>query len=137
MNVIEPLRKTGIATAVFLLMSLLPQYYDKANGNCPSFKTRIMQFVAYIVVIILAIKYLAKVDKSYQELAGYALYAGLLFFFLSSSDMYRLTDSLFGEYINIANFECPTFSGILIHAVVFAASMAVWQTTYPNQNILA
>lgn len=140
MNLVTPLKQAGIAASIFLLMSL-PQVYGKSNdfikeqGDCPTFKTRLMHFVAYFVLLVLALKYVAKIDKPLAEICGYALYAALLFFFISSPEMYQITNSLAGNYMRIADGACPTFNGVLAHTAVFAVCMAAWQTYFPKENV--
>lgn len=142
MNLMTPLRQAGIASAGFLVMSL-PQVYGRTNGfvseqgDCPTFKTRLLHFVAYLVLVTLALKYFVKVDRSTQDITEYALYAALLFFFVSSPEMYQFTDSLFGETLKLSNGACPTFNGVLVHSAFFAVCMAAWQTYFPKENIFA
>lgn len=137
---LNSLRQAGIASAVFLLLSL-PQVYSKTNpfvseqGECPTFKTRLIHFVSYLVLVVLALKYLVKLDRPCPDITGYALYAGLLFFLISSPEMYQLTNSLFGENLKLAEGSCPTFAGVLTHTAVFALCLASWQAYFPKQNI--
>ncbi len=121
----------------------LPQVYGKTNGflseqsDCPTFRTRLLHFVAYLVLVILALKYLVKVDKPSPDVTGYALYAALLFFLVSSPEMYQLTNSLFGASLKLADGSCPTFNGVLVHTAFFAVCMAAWQVYFPKDNVFA
>lgn len=141
-NLVTPLRHAGISAGIFLIMSL-PQMYLRSNnllseqGNCPNYKSRLMHFVGFLVLAILVFKYVSKLDKSFPELLGYALYASLLYFLISSPEMYQLTNSLIGNSIKLVDGSCPTFSGIFIHTGVFAVSLAAWHMYFPKNDIFA
>jgi hypothetical protein len=49
-------------------------------------------------------------------MAKYSFYGSLTYFFLSSTEMYMLTNSVIG---GTADDGCPTVKGIVIHAVVY------------------
>jgi hypothetical protein len=94
-----------------------------------------MHFIAYFILLILALKYFENVDKSNSDIVGYALYASLLYFFISSPEMYQFVHGLIGNKVSIANGKCPTLTGVFIHSAVFGSCMAVWQAFYPEDSV--
>lgn len=142
MNYVTSLKHASLAGVIFLLVSL-PQVYGQSNsllkeqGECPNYKSKLMHFVVFLALVVLALKFLAKVDKQWNELLGYALYAALLYFLVSSQEMYQLTHSLIGENVKMVEGSCPTLYGVAIHTVVFALCLASWQLYFPNENVMA
>ncbi len=140
LKIMKPIRQVSVATGIFLLMSL-PLTYSHTNGfvseqgDCPTFKTRLMHFVAYFILLILALKHYEKVDKSTSDVVGYALYASLLYFLISSPEMYQFVHGLIGDKVYIANGKCPTLTGVVVHSAVFGFCMSVWQALYPEDSV--
>ena len=51
--------------------------------------------------------------------AKYSLYSALVFFLIACPETYKLTQSLFGSILTIANGGCPTPAGLFFHTTVF------------------
>lgn len=142
MSLVKSLRHAGVSAVLFLLVSM-PQIYSQSNnllseqGNCPNFKSKLMHFVVFLVLAILVFKYLMKLDRSFGEMLGYALYASLLYYFISSQEMYQLTNLLLGDSVKTTDGVCPTFSGVVLHTGVFALCLASWQLYFPKEDIFA
>ena len=51
--------------------------------------------------------------------AKYALYSALIFFVVANPETYRVTQSVFGRFLHIANDSCPTPFGFFFHTFVF------------------
>lgn len=142
MSLVKSLRHAGISAILFLLVSL-PQVYTESNkflveqGPCPNYKSKLMHFVVFLALAILVIKYVMKIGKSFSDVIGYALYAGLLYYFISSPEMYQLTNSIVGGSVQLVEGSCPTIAGILVHTAVYALSLASWQLYFPTEDIFA
>ena len=64
-----------------------------------------------------------KCRKLWEENKGlkwkYSFYSALIFYVISSSQAYTITENLLGSIINISNKGCPTALGLFIHTIVF------------------
>lgn len=142
MNLVTPLRHAGVCTGIFLLVSL-PQVYLRSNsllseqGECPNYKSKLLHFVAFLALVVLAMKYVVKLEKSFPDMLGYALYSALLYFLISSPEMYQLTNSLVGNTVKLVDGGCPTLNGVFVHTAVFATCLAAWQVYFPKEDIFA
>lgn len=140
LKIMKPLRQTAIATGLFAVMSL-PFMYGQTNGlvseegSCPTFKTRLLHLIAYFALLVYALKYYEKVERSNSDIVGYALYASLLYFLISSPELYQFVNKTIGDKLTVTNGKCPTFVGIALHSAVFSLCMAAWQTMYPEDSV--
>lgn len=122
LSVSDKAYRSGVAAVLFFLVSL-PQWYAKTNnylnvaGECPSFKSKLLHTLAFFVLAWLAMKYVSKIEASNEQLARYALYGSLLFFFVSSDEVYMLSRSLNAGLADERG--CPTMTGVAVHTVVF------------------
>ena len=53
----------------------------------------------------------------------YSFYSALLFFIISSPQIYKITHSILGKYVKIANGGCPTAVGLVLHSVVYMVAL--------------
>lgn len=53
----------------------------------------------------------------------YSFYSALLFFIISSPQIYKITHRIFSKYIKIANDGCPTAFGLVLHSVVYMVAL--------------
>jgi hypothetical protein len=128
----KTLQHAALGGFAFFAVSL-PDLYARSNkflavdGNCPSWKSRLLHTIAFFVVTHLITTYVENPeDKS--TIMKKCMSSTLLFFILSSPEVYRLTNS-FG-FINTAddNTACPTMTGILVHSgVFFVANLLIQQ----------
>ncbi len=142
MSLQNSLRHATVASLLFAVVSL-PQIYNKSNellfqsGNCPNYKSKLMHFIVFLCLAVLIIKYVMNLQKKFSDIIGYVLYASLLYYFISSQELYQLTDSIFGGIVKISNGNCPTMSGIALHTIVYMLCLASWQLYFPSENIFA
>lgn len=126
----KTLQQASLGAAAFFAVSL-PDFYARSNkflaveGNCPSWKSRLLHTIAFFVVTYLIIMHVEKPeDKS--NVMKRCMASTLLFFVLSSPEVYRLTDSL-GFLDTADDNACPTMTGILAHSVAFMVANMLMQ----------
>ena len=137
MSFVNNLKQTAIPAAIFLGLSL-PQVSGQVNSwsgtsagsypaGCPSPQARLLQTVAFFAVTYLVAKYYKKGTDN-KQMIRYALYGALMYFILSSGELYTLTDSLVGSVVGNVNMiqapGCPSLTGVLVHTAVFALILA-------------
>lgn len=139
MTMLDNLKKTALPAGMFLLLSL-PQVYGHTNGflktdgdNCPTFKTRLLHTLAFFVLSFLSMKYYGEEKMSKNKMIRFSMCGALMFFLLSSPELYKLTGSLVGRvndgFANrMGDSECPSFTGVLVHTAVFALTLS-WVMT--------
>jgi len=123
LNVNQKAVHAGAVAVLFAVMSL-PQayarsgpYFFKEEGVCPTYKTHLLHSLAFVALSWLVMKYVLKSEGSNTLLFKYAVYAGLLFFFVSSDELYMFTRTY---NANLADEKgCPTLLGVGVHAVVY------------------
>ncbi len=49
----------------------------------------------------------------------WSVFIGLLFILVANPYSYRLTQNVLGSAVNIANFNAPAPTGIIIHCIIF------------------
>ena len=138
MPMLDNLKKTALPAGMFMLLSL-PQVYGKTNDllktngdNCPTFKTRLLHTLAFFVLSYLSAKFYGE-KMSQNKMIRCALCSALMFFLLSSPELYQLTGSLMGNVSNdfaskMGDNNCPTLTGVLVHTAVFALVLS-WVMT--------
>jgi hypothetical protein len=147
-KILNSVRHAVVPSLLFLAISAF--LVKQGQNDCFDPKQRVLSFLAFVVLCMVSF-YLVKQYSGNQSSAsseseskpnlnvvvGYALYAGLLFFLLTSKEMYSLTNSVIkvDNYNLLNNSGCPTFSGSLVHAVVFLMSLASWQLLVPSNDI--
>jgi hypothetical protein len=121
----EKIYYSGLSALVFLGVSL-PQVYQQtnpllqSNGSCPNYKSKLLHMVVFFALSLGVMQFAGKSDKTLMQQSKYALYGALLYFFLSSNEMYSLTTSVVGDlYID----GCPTIKGIAVHSAVYMLSL--------------
>lgn len=118
----KTLQQAALGGLTFFAVSL-PDFYARSNkfleveGNCPSWKSRLLHTIAFFVVTYLVIMNVEKPEDKSNVLKR-CLAATLVFFLLSSPEVYRLTDS-FGILDTADVNACPTMTGVLVHSGVF------------------
>ena len=114
---------SGLSAVVFAGVSL-PQLYGQsnkllhANGSCPTYKSKLVHVLVFVALSVLMMKYVSKSNKPTRTQIKYAVWGALLFFFVSSEEMYRLTSSFVKD---LAEDGCPTVKGLAVHTAVYAA----------------
>jgi len=53
----------------------------------------------------------------------YSFYSALLFFIISSPQIYKLTHKVLGKFVKIANDGCPTSFGLVLHSFVYMVAV--------------
>lgn len=126
----KTLQQAALGGAAFFAVSL-PDFYARSNkflaveGNCPSWKSRLLHTIAFFVVTYLIINYVEKTEDK-ANIMKRCMASTLLFFVLSSPEVYRLTDSL-GFVDTADDSACPTMTGILVHSGVFVLANILMQ----------
>lgn len=134
-NIKNIIQYTGITSCIFLFVSL-PQLYIKSNdfllenGTCPTYKSRLLHLLIFFILTLVCLKYLTKIKKTWLELFEYILYSSLLYFLISSPDMYMLTNNLAGGSIKLTDNTCPTINGIIVHVVIYFICLSMWKNTF-------
>ncbi len=116
----------GALAALFLVVSL-PQVHGvtkkfagDVNDKCPKYQSKLFHTLIFAVLAIVLMKYVAKSDKSFALMLKYAIYSTLVYFLLSSPEVYKFTDGLIGQYTGaLTNGDCPTTTGLAIHTAVY------------------
>lgn len=120
----KTLKQIALSGLAFAVVSL-PDLYARSNkflhveGNCPSWKSRLLHTLAFYVIMYLLVVYVEKSDESRSQIVKRCLASTLLFFLFSSPEMYRLTDSF--KILDTADDStaCPTMQGIAVHTGLF------------------
>ena len=53
----------------------------------------------------------------------YSLYSALLFFIISSPQIYKISHRILGKYVQISNNGCPSAFGLVLHSVVYLVAL--------------
>jgi hypothetical protein len=115
----KKLKFSSLGALLFLATSLPSLYaytnkYTHNEGNCPTYTTKLLHVVVFFVLNLLAMRYMG--DLEWDLSAKYALYGSLVFFLLSSTEMYKLTNNLISTSNEVG---CPNMTGLLVHTVVY------------------
>lgn len=94
-----------------------------AAGACPTMHTRVVHTLLFMLALALMVSQFGRqYVPALGKMAVAGLLCGLLFFFLASPDVYRLTNMLVRLSPDAA---CPRLSHIFLHALVFMAVVHV------------
>lgn len=135
-------RKLGYAfiPAVLFFVVSLPEVYNGTNklgerlgksverlgfesysGDCPTSVGKFLHSIVFFLLVYGVMTYTKKTNKAYHKsngvLAKYAFYSTLIFFLLSSSDAYNVSEHYLSGLTNSAG--CPNMTGALVHGIVF------------------
>jgi len=119
----KTLQQATLSGALFFAVSL-PDFYARSNkflaveGNCPSWKSRLLHTIAFFVLTYLVIMYVEKPEDN-SNIMKRCLASTLLFFVLSSPELYKFTDSFKILDTSDDNTACPTMTGVVVHSVIF------------------
>lgn len=138
----EKLKHASAVGAIFLVTSL-PQVYAYGTNKittwnknthepCPSYKSKLLHTLIFAILAVSMMKYMPKLKSDLSDglIVKYAVYSTLLYFLLSSSEVYRLTDSVLGGLTQqlpkigqrlCDNTGCPTLTGVVLHTVAYVA----------------
>jgi hypothetical protein len=119
------LQQSALSGLMFFAMSL-PDLYIRSNkfleteGSCPNWKSRLLHTIAFFVLNYLVIMYVEK-PANMDGAIKRCTYSALLFFLLSSPEVYRLTDAL--KVLDTADDNaCPTITGVLVHSGLYVVA---------------
>ena len=85
-----------------------------------------------------SLKHIINSKKKRHGMIMFSLYATLLYFFISSADMYKFTgfaSSKFEKIPQITNDACPTTYGILLHAIFYIVLMIIYETCNQKNKV--
>ena len=114
---------SGLSALIFLAVSM-PQVYSRtnalvdSNGSCPTYKSKLLHLLVFFALSLIVMQFAGKSSKPLATMAKYAFYGSLVYFLLSSTELYMLTNSVVG---GLADDGCPTMKGIVVHTVVYMA----------------
>jgi hypothetical protein len=123
----KKLRHSAWAALVFVIVSL-PQVYNVTNSvlptainGCPTPVGLLLHTLVFFAVLFFIMKTVTLRDthKPSGLLAKYAFWSALIFFFLSSREMYAVTGSVISGLAD--SNGCPTLTGVLVHGLVYVA----------------
>lgn len=124
----DKLKQASYPGAVFLVMSL-PQVYGWTNSlfktmsDCPTWKTKLVHTLVFAVLVMLVDKYVRKSTKTNEQMLEYALTCALVFFFVSSQEMYMLTHAIYPATLDQSG--CPTGVGVIVHTILYVVVLAI------------
>lgn len=102
-----------------------PSYgFSTYDGMCPSSVGKFLHAFVFFALVWVVMRRSEKLShKSNALLAKYAFYSTLLFFALSSSDAYNMTNGLVSGMSN--GMGCPTAKGAFVHGLVFLVALTL------------
>jgi hypothetical protein len=133
MDVSKRLKISLVSALVFLAVT--PHIYtelssngDKTKYECQDAKSHLASSALFFALNYLLMKMSVSGNKSDRTpsdmlLVKYSLYATLLYYAVSGTEMYQLTDSL--GFSSLTEKGCPSTFGILAHVVVFAVLLVL------------
>jgi len=123
------LAATNIAGAALFAALSLPSVNELSNSvfgagagvRCPTGATRALHTVVFLLVSLLLLLQFGRQRsaadlQTAKDMVPVALFSALLFFFLASPDVYRLTNRVLRAS---ADASCPAPMHILAHSAVF------------------
>jgi Na+/melibiose symporter-like transporter len=122
MNIIqdENVQEKMITLMIFLIIAQ-PKIYKITNSyfnnhtDCPTLISKLIHIIIFFILTIIMLYFVKKRLNNYV-LIKYALISSLLFFFLSSPELYNLTDEIFKIETDI---NCPNQKSIMLHGIIF------------------
>jgi Na+/melibiose symporter-like transporter len=122
MNIIqdENVQEKMITLLIFLIIAQ-PKIYKITNSyfnnhtDCPTLISKLIHIIIFFILTIIMLYFVKKTLNNYV-LIKYALISSLLFFFLSSPELYNLTDEIFKIETDI---NCPNQKSIMLHGIIF------------------
>lgn len=118
----QKLYHASIKACLFFVVSL-PYVYTKTNkwasveSDCPTYKTKLLHALVFFALSMMSIKFFGKDNMSTNMMIKYSIWASLLFFFMSSPELYKLTRNLSDSWAN--EDGCPTLTGVVAHSVAY------------------
>ena len=114
----KKLECSGIGALVFLVASLPMLYtYTRLDYGCTTYSTKLIHMLVFFVLNLVAMHFFSN-NMSLGLKVKYSIYGALVFFLLSSTEMYKLTNM---TGLNTSTDGCPNMMGIVLHAVVYGA----------------
>lgn len=119
--------QASLTSALIFLVVSQPKVYGITNGYlgvnslCPTLNSRLLHVVVFFI-LSLAVRHWFNNQPFDLIHAKYAFYGALIFFFLSSPEVYNFADKLFGLDIDV---NCPSQEGIVLQSAVFLGVLYV------------
>lgn len=113
-----------VATCLFVLLSHKISYkisnnYYGIEGDCPNYKSHLTHTLIFFILLMIVLFLIGKLSLkafNFELILKYALHTSLIYFFLSSIELYELSNNITGMTLHAG---CPTMHGILIHSLLF------------------
>ena len=131
MSFVNKLIYASIGTAAFFLLSH-PTTYEILNtflptkikvDPCPSPNTRIIQVIIFAIlmfsILVLLNMFAIHNKKSIWYFAKQALFATLIFYILSSTEMHTLMADITKRKDSLLKDGCPTISAKFFHSILY------------------
>lgn len=109
------LTRSTVGLAVFLAVALTQTYETSGCSSSSKFINSALFFVINYFLLKISSSSGLTIEQRDSEIAKYSLYSALLFFIITSSDTYELTNNT----ILGINDRCPTVKGVLFHSIIF------------------
>lgn len=112
---------------IFILVSNKSMYkmIDEINkepilirDNCPTIMSHFIQSIIFFILILVILMLLNSTRNNIWTLVKYAFYSTLLYFILTSSEMYGLIGIITNNTTS-DSFGCPNFRGTLLHGLFY------------------
>lgn len=116
---------SALAAVVFIAVSLPVTYnltdnlVNTVDFACPTAVGRLLHSAVFYAILYLLIKLLDRSGMSNSLVAKYAFYATLVYFLLSSQEVYAVTSQIPGLSGLTDYGGCPTTTGVIVHGIVF------------------
>lgn len=115
--------QASLTSALIFLVVSQPKVYHVTNKKfnidsvCPTLITKLLHVVVFFILSLAVMHWFThEHNNNVLMQAKCAYFAAILFFFLSSPEVYNFTNNLFGLTNDV---NCPAQDGILLHGIVF------------------
>lgn len=116
-----------LAGLLFLIINFTNNYFHSCFQITDLIYVLIF-FILFFVIIFIIDQFSNDIyKKTFWELFKYSFYATLLYYFLSSPQVYKLTNYI---PVGILDNNCPSFFGEFIHSIIFM--IIIFCTTFFN-----
>lgn len=88
------------------------------KNNCPTIFGHFVQSIMFFILMLVIMLLLNSQQSTFWTLTKYAFYGTLLYFILTTSEMYGLMAAISGGSTS-DSFGCPTQRGVILHALIY------------------
>ena len=118
----KKLHCAAICAGLFLLVSLPTVYsytsrFIDVESSCHVYKTKLFHTLVFFLLNMLVMHYYSSLELMLK--VRYSIYGALVFFLLSSNEMYNATSSV----VKTAVDRCPTTTGLVLHSLAYGGAL--------------